>query len=306
MDSERTKTEALARLREAASVRALLIDYMQQREPLPAELFHYTSADGLCGIIDSGTIWLTNAAYVNDENELAYPVRLARQVVQSFNASEFTDRHVAFLGWVSSLIEAHTMYKTWYIASFTTEGNSLSQWRAYCPIGGYSVGFDARRLKARLPHAPTYSIGKVIYDQSLQVERIKAVLRGYVSAWQQLRAEYSDLEDEEYDREVAAMCTIWLSSELIFFKIPAFASEGEWRMALRPTGDQRVRFRSRHGMLTPYLVGRLVPSDERLPLSRVLISPLGDIELSEHAAQSLLATNDYDVKIITPTYRLRF
>ena len=54
------------------------------RESLSAsdDVFHYTSADAFKEILSRGQIWLTNTAYLNDRNELRYPVELCQQIVQ--------------------------------------------------------------------------------------------------------------------------------------------------------------------------------------------------------------------------------
>jgi hypothetical protein len=41
-------------------------------EPQPGgELYHYTTAQGLLRIVESGQIWATNAQYLNDRSELS-------------------------------------------------------------------------------------------------------------------------------------------------------------------------------------------------------------------------------------------
>src|SRR5262245_42749408 len=42
--------------------------------PVPAEIFHYTTAEGLIGIFDSGQIRATHAACLNDSTELVHAI----------------------------------------------------------------------------------------------------------------------------------------------------------------------------------------------------------------------------------------
>ncbi|MEU6190491.1 hypothetical protein [Nocardia sp. NPDC047038] len=38
------------------------------------QLYHYTDINGLKGILDSGEIWLTHMAYLNDSQEFEYGI----------------------------------------------------------------------------------------------------------------------------------------------------------------------------------------------------------------------------------------
>ncbi|HET8798761.1 MAG TPA: hypothetical protein VFO89_13795, partial [Thermoanaerobaculia bacterium] len=54
-----------------------LLERVTRKPPLPSNLYHYTTADGLRGILTHGHIWATNVRYMNDRSELTY----AREVV---------------------------------------------------------------------------------------------------------------------------------------------------------------------------------------------------------------------------------
>jgi hypothetical protein len=47
-------------------------------EVLPARVYHYTSTDGLLGILDSGHLWATDLRYLNDTSELHFGRSLTR------------------------------------------------------------------------------------------------------------------------------------------------------------------------------------------------------------------------------------
>src|SRR6266540_1307643 len=38
----------------------------------PAEVFHYTTVDGLRGIVESGKLWATEVGYLNDASEYVH------------------------------------------------------------------------------------------------------------------------------------------------------------------------------------------------------------------------------------------
>lgn len=39
--------------------------------------YHYTGLEGFLGITESRSFWLTNAYYLNDKNEIKWPIEMA-------------------------------------------------------------------------------------------------------------------------------------------------------------------------------------------------------------------------------------
>lgn len=102
-------------------------------------IYHYTKEEGFKGIIKSKEIWMTNALFVNDKMELraSFEGSVISKDFQ-FNNPEFNifkDRQ--------QRLESEDI-EDYYLASFSKDGNSLGQFRAY---GNYCIGFDARKLK---------------------------------------------------------------------------------------------------------------------------------------------------------------
>ena len=125
---------------------------------VPKLLFHYTSSMGLKGIIESAKIWTTKIHYLNDKSELELAFEYIRsEINQQINggktgrtAEELTD----MLGALDSIQEFNVS-----VASFTAQGDQLSQWRGYCEVGnGYSLGFDGRRLRAKVMENRKYHL----------------------------------------------------------------------------------------------------------------------------------------------------
>src|SRR6266542_2855099 len=114
---------------------------------IPDLLFHYTTSAGLTGIIETGKIWLTKIQYTNDKNELCLALEQIRTEIDlQGQGIEKTRREEELDAMGKALHEAPTVNVG--VASFTKEGDQLSQWRGYCEIGkGYSLGFDGKKLK---------------------------------------------------------------------------------------------------------------------------------------------------------------
>jgi hypothetical protein len=122
------------------------------------ELFHYTTAAGLAGILENNSLWATHASFVNDEEETlcfyhrilplilrpiflqlieeskakpAFQKALGDKTVEDFCEEQFAQIMDAIR------TTAATMYDH-YITSFSAPSNDwvrenglLSQWRAY-------------------------------------------------------------------------------------------------------------------------------------------------------------------------------
>jgi hypothetical protein len=65
-----------------------------------------------------------------------------------------------------------------YVASFTEEGDLLSQWRGYCPKGGFSVGF-ASNLLSDVANKHDSFLLPCIYDFKIQKKLLEELLATY-------------------------------------------------------------------------------------------------------------------------------
>jgi hypothetical protein len=112
-------------------------------EPYKGTVYHYTSGEGVTGIIDKHEIWMSNTAFMNDTTEL----NMLQDAKALFKDSDFVNdavkqewQEMLERQWLSE--ERQTDY---YMASFSKQKDSLEQWRAY---GNFCIGFDARKLAA--------------------------------------------------------------------------------------------------------------------------------------------------------------
>lgn len=109
-------------------------------EPYKGTVYHYTSADGISGIIDKHEIWMSNTAFMNDPNELK-----ELEKATDIKDSDFTNDAVKER-WHEMVDRTRTNEMTepdYYMASFSRKRDSLEQWRAY---GNFCIGFEAGKL----------------------------------------------------------------------------------------------------------------------------------------------------------------
>lgn len=139
------------------------------------ELYHYTTAGGLSGILEDKSLWATHASFVNDEEEiLGFYDRVLPKILHPIfwqyfedikDKSEFQKRQGntpfdlyfedQFEKLIRTLKEIVSSFHDHYITSFSTvpedkpwlrEHGLLSQWRAYGPDGGYALVLDTGPL----------------------------------------------------------------------------------------------------------------------------------------------------------------
>src|SRR4051812_23669938 len=112
-------------------------------------LFHYTSPEGLIGIVKERCLWATSAFYLNDSQELLGGIEIARKQLESIADESASQDQRARINWLLHDIRnvGTVQSKAAFICSLSSERDLLSQWRAYCRGGGFSIGFPADQLR---------------------------------------------------------------------------------------------------------------------------------------------------------------
>jgi hypothetical protein len=198
-----------------------------------SRLYHYTSVNGLRGIVDSGNVWATHLGFLNDLSEgraaledEAYRARLAE-----------TDRRSPLF--IASFCRHQELHQQ--------KNGLLSQWRGYAGEGGgYCVVFDEERLDGLVEAERRISPGLTIVKKDIR----------YAADGAALAAEGLDFLD------LAA-----------FVKNEVFREENETRvtLAVPPRGARPVRFREAGEMLIPYV--EIFSGRRQLPLAEIIVGP---------------------------------
>ncbi len=145
--------------------------------PIPSTLWHYTSCAGLQGIIASKSIWATEYRFLNDRQEFLHAKELAYQLAeeepeyvgQKFPAREHVRKAIDIAFGTGYLHEDRLRVM---VASFSEEGDQLSQWKGYANDSrGVSIGLDLRGIR------PPSNIGTaVVFAPCLYTDKEKRAL----------------------------------------------------------------------------------------------------------------------------------
>ncbi|MGV7280236.1 MULTISPECIES: DUF2971 domain-containing protein [Mycobacterium] len=117
-------------------------------------VYHYTDIKDLKGILDSGHIWGTHVAYLNDSQEFSYGVEAICAMIARYGehvkaSGQAELRSSAILSVCNNVLRAQELIEDDFgpfVACFSMSGDDLSQWRGYAN-GGFAIQFDSQILK---------------------------------------------------------------------------------------------------------------------------------------------------------------
>jgi hypothetical protein len=265
-------------------------------------VWHYTSGDGLLGIIESGTLWATQVSCLNDSTEVRYGLNLFRDALIHARQNNPEDPAVDKMleQTTSSLLEspatpnhASSMY---FVTCFSQHEDDLSQWRAYCGgENGYAIGFRARGLFGN----PNSLVVRVNYDgeqhRAVAEHVAAATVRFFRDGIQNGRASSA----AEWMGEFLPVWTNVIGQLAPLVKDRAFQAENEFRIVHQLQANEmgQVRFRqkatlmSRHIPLTfPH---QAAPRFPMLPIVGVKVGPTRHKEITRISVDTLLRQMGY-------------
>jgi len=263
-------------------VEQLIIDSSGKK--IPTSLFHYTSAQGLDGIVQSQSLWATDCRFLNDSQEMKDGLE---RVIKRL--SETKKPIFSTLGTLlSDFDEVFHDVMSPHLVSFCDTDDLLSQWRAYgSEACGYCLEFDVSdsSLAACKGDIVVYAnLLPVIYDNDVK-ERIIEEIIDKVSSLIEKSGLTGQLEDlpETTTGIIKGLIHNLFTLPMLAFKNSGFSEEREWRAVFYPnlvqTRELR-KFRSNSGIFIPYLDSIFLQSnDERLfqraklPISSVRLPP---------------------------------
>ena len=231
------------------------------------------------GIFREKELWATNINHLNDASELRHAMSLLLTEVESRLRNPGLDPESQRIwndhldGWRRYPPESDSA-----VVSFSTNGDQLSQWRAYCPRGnGYSLGFSLADLSYARKAAGALLV-KCIYDQTEQRELICAVA-DYMEASHRRSKRFDGLGQLGFlgrtsHKVVAAMASI---------KNGGFAEEGEWRLVLEEAKNTPPRFRTGRFGILPYYGIPLCSRSEKVTFTDVYMGPHAEPGVAERA-----------------------
>jgi hypothetical protein len=247
-------------------------------------LYHYTSPDGLLGIALSGSLWFTNVDYLNDLKESTYGIHKIAEVLKANYNSPTLASDLMVLDAPSPSSRGIFTF------SFTEESDLLSQWRGYCPDGGFCISINHMYLK-KMQEKFGIVFKKCIYSDSDIEALVRTEIVGLTN--QEFKTHYDQMglsSSQDIRRKIFEKTAFYSP----FIKHMKFAEEKEWRMILRrdinitPNNEIVLRFRATKNLIIPYIALPLVPERGGSIFSRIIVGPSANMKLAGDACRALV------------------
>jgi len=250
-------------------------------------LYHYTTGQGLRGILNSSELRCSNVNFLNDPSEESYFIELLEEVF-SKSAEVKNIYHTLFSkSFQTAIVDPLDRF----VASFSKNQDSLSMWNHYAKGNGYNIELDIEKIIEN-NNGNNISIQKVelVYDKSSQLKNINDYILGfkedctrYLELKKQINNAKTEEEQNEYGHE--QMCIIEDFNQGIFklrliFKHQAYEREEEVRLIISENEIEQntSKFRvSENGVFIEFIPLRLNLTNE---LKSITIHPLcGELHL---------------------------
>lgn len=255
---------------------------IQTREFKPTKneiIYHYCDANAFHSICTNRKLWFNDLFSMNDSLEIQWGYSIweeAASVKMKKYGKEFLDE-------IDKILHFSGFQGLLLANCFSTNGDVLSQWRAYANDGkGYVIGFDAKELL----NLPVKAL-QVSYNKEQQIKEASAVIDMLYHIKQ------DNLE------EFKTYCYLF-GYDLSSFKNPTFIEEKEIRLIHlldfkrsnksfklvdeggRYFGEERkveeVKFRIKEDIPTPYIELDFSNNGKTNPIKEVIIGPKNSVK----------------------------
>lgn len=256
-------------------------------------MFHYTSIDGLKGLIESRVFRATEYHYLNDEKEFSYVDELLLEIIDENYADE---KYYHLLR--ESVINNQNKYReeesilenSYYVISFSKKRDNLTLWAEFASYG-CNIEVEPFQL---LDFDNLAYHGYVYYKKDKQKEIISNAMRLILSEFTDVPYDTNkDIKDylNKLEEEV-----IILISELLVrissyygmaMKEEVYEAEEEYRFIFSAK-EKEVSFRIKENLMIPYTEIPLNINCNFDALKSVTLAPLNGTEMCRYAIQKFL------------------
>jgi hypothetical protein len=268
--------------------------HLENSDP-PEILYHYTSQDGLIGMLNKKTIWASKIHYLNDSKEFALALELA---------SDELDRRIKAATSPGDRSRLELLRDTIYtiegvntcVCCFSALDDDLSQWRGYGGgNAGFSVGFT-REWFTRVKETLGLSLRRCIYDPEKHQRLIQDAIDEFFATNTEKEPDYWDRNrlhvDPDRPRTFVALphagndFATRLSLIAPLIKHKSFEAEREWRLVAAVSAHE-LHHRPGRSMLIPYYKIPIGDDDKFDSIREIVVGPTPHLDLSAASVESL-------------------
>lgn len=251
-------------------------------------LYHYTDAAGFIGIITNRGLWATHIRFLNDSREFRRANKIASDYATERLGVVSDPEEKITLEYI--LNQLKVMPGNTFVVSLSQRRDLLSQWRGYCPRGGFSLGFNPSRL-IEIAGRQRFVFVQCSYNRGEQKNLIRELIDSAVTTFKT----WPERSNEpKMNGDAHRFCGIWFFPKMLrlgsAIKDPAFREEEEWRLigGLYKPHDP-VLFRPKGPLVIPYQIFAF-GDDVKVSdlLSEVIVGPSPEQKLARAGAERFL------------------
>lgn len=263
---------------------------------LTSMIYHYTSDNGLFGIIQSSSFHCTSIKFLNDPSENIYFNEILNEVLDKNLDFEKAHELLYDKGWRDSRESSYDKY----IISFSKNSDSLSMWNYYALGKGYCIGFEINELiksinlhhqNINIHEGEEYSTAQfviheinIVYDRKEQIGLVnkfakEAIKLSKTYKESQLEKVNSQTEEASHHAEmemdhIGQTYTDQLLAYASAFKHSAYEREEEIRLMISVGGWEGVKKNykvSNNGVIVEYIISDFLANS---CIKEVIIHPI--------------------------------
>ena len=233
------------------------------------EIYHYTDINGLLGILENNSLWLTEASFLNDVEEQLYTLELfENEVLNTIVDKKLKD---SLSDAIEDLRDRRTIGQIELVFSCSLDVDNLTLWSEFSNAYGYCLGLNHGEIYNALkngisgvfPLLNSLTSAKVIYDREDQIKKLKEVVKksieisfedNNIALPQDCFVDSYDHVQESTLRMIGGCVNVACKIYSVFFKRPEYAAEREYRFyAMGSFGIENLRFRNKNGIPLPFI-----------------------------------------------------
>jgi hypothetical protein len=248
-------------------------------------LYHYTSTEGLIGIVGNAELWATEVHFLDDRSETPYRVKRLKQLQGWLQTSSWTPQQQET---VDSLIHALDRAEDVHdfmpacVVCFCESADLLSQWRGYAPNRGFAIGMDPRVLTQN----SKFILKQIDYRKKRQLLELQNLVFQYLDA-------SPSVGSPNAVEAVALNCLGHLVIHAARYKRRAFEQEKEWRLDYIFRSDDPLdsfHFRSASAGVVPFVKIK-IGQNTASAIREIVIGPTRYPRDSRRGVEMLLRKN---------------
>ena len=238
-------------------------------------LYHYTTIEGLRGILSSGCLWATEYQFLNDQEEFRYVERLIPEVTASYGLADACTDHITqtLLDAIHEQTQNRAHKDSFFVACFSLNSDNLTLWAEFAADCGVNLRLPS--FDIIVPSEDYCALpGKVVYSKQQQIEILRSCFSLILNERQASPKRFmkkSFCQDLEQLNNYLHCVALLIRYYSMYFKHPLYYAEEEYRIVYILKKDI-VKYRESNGIRKPYIETAL-GSDGHLPVQSIRSNP---------------------------------